>query len=82
MQQDIRMSTKMIEEKRLLRSVAAGWGRRRNFSNFGVSEVSLFLKLQSSGHMTLKVDEKGWEWVTLTEAGEKRLQTLNKNLPS
>jgi len=81
-QQGIDMSAKMIEEKRLLRSVAAGWGRRRNFSNFEVSEVSLFLKLQSSGHMTLEVDEKGWEWVTLTEAGEKRLQTLNKNLPS
>lgn len=76
------MSLKMIKEKQLLRSIAGGWARRRNFANFLVDEVSLFLKLQESGIVTIEIDERGWQWATLTERGESRLQTLNKNLPS
>jgi len=73
---------KITKEKMLLRSIAGSWARRRNFSNFRVDEVSMFIKLQSSGHVTLEVDEKGWEWAKLTGKGEKRLQELNRELPS
>ena len=76
------MSLEMIKEKSLLRSIAGGWGRRRNFSNFSVEEISLFLKLQESGLATVTVDERGWQWASLTDRGETRLQVLNKNLPS
>ena len=76
------MSLEMVKEKALLRSIAGGWGRRRNFSNFSVEEVSLFIKLQESGIATVTVDERGWQWASLTGKGETRLQVLNKNLPS
>ncbi len=69
-------------EKRLLRSIAGSWARRRNFSNFRVEEIALFIKLQSKGYVTIEVDEKDWEWAVLTSAGNERLMTLNKNLPS
>lgn len=76
------MSEELIEEKRLLRSIAGGWANRRNFANFLVEEVALFLKLQATGLATIEVDDNEWRWAVLTEAGRKRLQTLNRNLPS
>jgi len=76
------VSLEMTKEKTLLRSIAGGWGRKRNFSNFSVEEISLFLKLQESGLATVTVDERGWQWASLTDKGETRLQVLNRNLPS
>ena len=69
-------------EKMLLRSIAASWGKRRNFSNFKTEEVTLFLKLQSKGFLTVVKESDESEWVTLTNEGEIRLYTLNRELPS
>lgn len=76
------MDLELSKEKKLLRSIAGSWAGRRNFSNFVEEEMGLFLKLQGLGMAVIETDEKGWKWVTLTQAGATRLQFLNRNLPS